>query len=70
VVPLTTNVERVYPSESLVTVNKNRGKAMADQIATVSKRRLVNREGRLSGEDLAGVEHAIAIQLQLVEPPR
>lgn len=70
VVPLTTNVDRVYPSEALVTVKRKRAKAMADQIATVSKRRLVNREGRLSSEDLAGVEHAIAVQLQLVEPPR
>jgi mRNA-degrading endonuclease toxin of MazEF toxin-antitoxin module len=38
---------------------------MADQIATVSKRRLVNRTGRLSGKDMQRVEHAISVQLQL-----
>jgi hypothetical protein len=38
---------------------------MADQIATVSKRRLAHLAGKLSGRDMQRVEHAIAIQLQL-----
>ena len=65
VVPLTSNVEHVYPSETLVRFEGESRKAMADQIATVSKRRLVNKTGRLSGKDMQRVEHAISIQLQL-----
>ncbi len=69
VVPLTTNVRRVFPSEALVRLEGESVKAMADQIATVSKRRLVNRTGRLSGRDMERVEHAISIQLQLTSAP-
>lgn len=66
VVPLTSNVERVYPSEALVRLEGESRKAMADQIATISKRRLVKKTGRLSGKDMQRVEHAISIQLQLI----
>jgi mRNA interferase MazF len=65
VVPLTTNVDRVYPSEALVTVRGRRHKAMADQLTTVSKERLQNRIGRLSSTDVQAVEQAIKVQLQL-----
>jgi mRNA interferase MazF len=40
VVPLTTNVDRVYPSEAVVKVRGKKHKAMADQLTTVSKTRL------------------------------
>lgn len=65
VLPLTTNVDRVYPSEALVTVRGKRHKAMADQLTTVSKARLDNRVGRLSEGDLKAVEQAIRVQLGL-----
>jgi mRNA interferase MazF len=65
VVPLTTNVDRVYPSEALVKVRGKKHKAMADQLTTVSKTRLENRVGRLSDSDMQHVEHAIKVQLEL-----
>jgi len=65
VVPLTTTVDRLYPSEALVTVRRKQHKAMADQLTTVSKRRLQNRAGRLSKIDLGAVEQAIKVQLEL-----
>ena len=65
VVPLTTNVDRVYPSEALVKVGGKKHKAMADQLTTVSKRRLQNRFGRLSSIDMQAVEQAIKVQLEL-----
>ncbi len=37
VVPLTSKAGRVYPSEALVTFKGKQGKAMADQLTTVSK---------------------------------
>lgn len=65
VVPLTTNVSRVYVAEALVSVGAQSSKAMADQIATISKRRLGRRLGRLSAQDMAGVERAVRVQLSL-----
>ena len=65
VVPLTTTVDRLYPSEALVTVRRKQYKAMADQLTTVSKHRLQNRAGRLSKIDMGAVEQAIKVQLEL-----
>jgi mRNA interferase MazF len=65
VVPVTTNVERLYPAEAYVTVDGARHKAMADQIATASKQRLRDRIGKLHPKDMAGVERAIKTQLGL-----
>jgi mRNA interferase MazF len=66
VVPLTTSVDRLYPSEAYVTVRGKQHKAMADQLTTVSKSRLDNRVGRLSEADLKGVEQAVQVQLGLM----
>ena len=65
VVPLTSNIDRLYPSEAYVTLNGKQGKALADQLAIVSKLRLFNRLGALSGDDLHKVGEAIKIQLDL-----
>lgn len=66
VAPLTSKTDRVYPSEALVALNRRQSKAMADQLTTVSKERLLNRAGELSGADIQKVEHAVCIQLGLV----
>lgn len=65
VVPLTTSVDRLYPSEAYVMVKGKRHKAMADQLTTVSKVRFMDLMGRLSKSDLQGVGHAIKVQLGL-----
>ena len=66
VVPLTTSVERLYPSEAYVVVAGERRKAMADQITTASKRRLRRRVASLSQGDLTAVEQAVRVQLGLI----
>ena len=65
VVPLTTSVDRIFPSEAEVKVRRKKHKAMADQLTTVSKRRLQNRIGRLTETDMQAVEQAIKLQLEL-----
>lgn len=65
VVPLTTRAGRIYPSEATVTVNRRPNKAMADQLTTVSKLRMIDRVARLSSADMANVETAIRVQLGL-----
>jgi len=63
VVPLTSNIDCLYPSEAAVTIDSKESKAMADQLATVSKERLLGRIGVLSGGDMHKIEEAIKIQL-------
>ena len=65
VVPLTSKTDRLYPSEALVIFNGNESKAMADQLATVSKLRLFKRKGILSEEDMLRINEAIKIQLDI-----
>jgi mRNA interferase MazF len=63
VVPLTSNIERLYPSEAYVSIKGERRKAMADQLTTVSKSRLSNRLTKLSTVDMEQVEKVVLIQL-------
>jgi mRNA interferase MazF len=63
VVPLTSQTERLYPGEAMVTLNGEPSKAKADQIATASKKRLHNKVGSLSLTDMAAVEKAVLLQL-------
>jgi mRNA interferase MazF len=65
VVPLTSNVDKLYPSEAEILFEGKESKAMADQLATVSKERLFKRAGILSQEDMHKVEEAIKVQLDI-----
>ncbi len=63
VVPITSQVAKVYPGETLITLNGEQRKAMADQIMTASKQRLKSKLGNLSRPDVAAVESAVLLQL-------
>ena len=65
VIPLTSQIGRVYPSEALVIFDGKPAKAMADQAATVSKERLLNRAAHLSADEMQEIERAVRIQLGL-----
>jgi len=65
VIPLTSNVARLYPSEAYVTLQGTQRKAMDDQLTTVSKLRLRDRLGALGSFDLEAVERAVCTQLAL-----
>ena len=65
VVPLTSKADRLYPSEAIVVFEGKESKAMADQLATVSKERLFRQAGILSQEDIHKIEGAIKIQLDI-----
>lgn len=54
----------------MVTVSRKRSKAMADQLTTVSKLRLLNRAGKLTRADMREVERALMIQLDLFDASR
>ena len=65
VVPLTGSIGKLYPSEAYVTFRGKQSKAMADQLTTVSKERLINRAGALSVTDMERVNQAITTQLDI-----
>ncbi|MDP2931449.1 MAG: type II toxin-antitoxin system PemK/MazF family toxin [Chloroflexota bacterium] len=65
VVPLTSKTDRLYPSEAVVVFEGKESKAMADQLATVSKQRLFRCSGTLSQKDMHKIEEAIKIQLDI-----
>jgi mRNA interferase MazF len=65
VIPITSNTDRLFPSEAYVTVAGKKGKAMADQLATVSKERLSKRIGSVSDDEMNMVVEAIKTQLDL-----
>jgi len=68
VVPISSNVSRVYPCEAAIDLNGEPRKAMADQIATVSKQRLKSKLGTVSREDMLSLARAIRLQLGLDGP--
>ena len=66
VVPVTKSTDKLYPCETYITVKKKSAKAMADQIMTVSKERLINKIGILSNEEMLGINHILKVQLALL----
>lgn len=65
VVPLTSNTQRQYPGEAIVTIADKSSKAMADQIMAADKARLRDCLGALSKADMLAVEDAIKLHLGL-----
>jgi mRNA interferase MazF len=65
VVPLSSQITKLYPCEAFVTIQGKRSKAMADQITTVSKQRLTRYLDRIGVEEMHVIELAIKLQLGL-----
>lgn len=67
VVPLSSNTQKIYPGEALVTVAGQSSKAMADQIMASDKSRLKSQLGSVSKADMQAVEDAIRVHLGLAK---
>ena len=65
VVPITSNVGRIYPGEAVVMCDGQSSKAMADQIMAADKARLKSRLDVLSKADMLLVEDAVKVHLAL-----
>jgi mRNA interferase MazF len=63
VVPISSQMEKMYPCEARITIHNKSHKAMADQIGTVSKKRLTNKLGKVTALEMEAVEQAIQFQL-------
>ncbi len=63
VVPISSQIDRLYPAEAFISLNGERRKAMADQMTTATKQHLQRRLGVLSREDVDAVVRAVCLQL-------
>ena len=67
VLPLTSNVDSLYPGEARVDVKGKPARALGDQIRSIDKKRLRSRIGCLSQNELRSVDDALRVTLEL--PP-
>lgn len=65
VIPLSSKTRRLYPSETIVQIEGKPGKAMADQIMTVSSLRFIRKIGKVDHFEMAAIENIIKRQLDL-----
>ena len=65
VLPVTSNVDALYPGEALVKIRGKPARALGDQIRSVDKKRLRTRIGRLSQTELHDIDKALRITLSL-----
>jgi mRNA interferase MazF len=63
--PITSNVDSLYPGEAMIDVKGRPGRALGDQIRSIDKRRLKARVGTLTADEMARIDEALAITLSL-----
>lgn len=66
VLPVTSNVESLYPGEARIEVRGAPARVLGDQIRSIDKTRLRSRIGRLTKQELLSVENAVQITLDLL----
>ena len=59
VIPLTSNVSRLYPGEAVITINGIQNKAMTDQIMSADKSRLKSEIAVVSDKEMLSLETAM-----------
>ena len=65
VLPLTSNVDSLYPGEAIVVVDGKPARALGDQIRSLDKSRLRSRIDTVSQDELAAIDEAIRIPFAL-----
>jgi mRNA interferase MazF len=65
VAPITSVIKMVYPFEVEININGKSSKVMLDQIRTIDHRRLGEKLGQVSQEELSQVEKAIKLVLHI-----
>jgi mRNA interferase MazF len=65
ILPVTSNVESIYPGEARVVVRGGAARALGDQIRSVDKERLRSRIATLTADEMTAVEDAMRITLAL-----
>ena len=65
VLPLTSNVESLFPGEVLIRTGGKNAREIGDQIRSLDKKRLRSRISTLSQEEIAAVDEALRVTLNL-----
>jgi mRNA interferase MazF len=65
VLPITSNIDSLYPGEAMIDVKGRPGRALGDQIRSIDKRRLKARVSTLTADEMTRVDEALAITLGL-----
>ncbi len=65
VVPVSSQIQKIYPSETKITVLGKTSKAMADQLTTVSELRFIKKITDISEKEMNDIEDKIKFQLDL-----
>jgi len=65
VLPITSNVDSLYPGEAMIDVKGRPGRALGDQIRSIDKRRLKARVSALTADEMTRIDEALAITLGL-----
>lgn len=65
VVPVTSNLEKVFEFHAVVVIAQKKGKAMLDQIRTIDKSRLGTKICSLTHEEMLDVDRALKLVLAL-----
>ena len=65
VLPITSNVDSVFPGEALITVRGKPGRALGDQIRSIDKSRLKARVGTVTPAEMVRLEEALVVTLGL-----
>ncbi len=66
VAPMTSSKPaKIYPWEAAISLGGDKSKALADQIRTVSKMRLINLAGAANAREMSALNDALRFQLSL-----
>jgi mRNA interferase MazF len=63
VLPVTSNVDSLYPGEALIRIKGQPGRALGDQVRSLDKIRLQSRIGSLTAEEMVAVDEALLVTL-------
>jgi len=63
VLPVTSNVDSLYPGETLIRIKGQPGRALGDQIRSLDKIRLQSRIGSLTAVEMVAVDEALLVTL-------
>ena len=65
VVPLTSRMKKVYPGETIISLNGKAVRVLGNQIMTVSALRFTNKIGKVTDAEMKRIEQVLIIQLGL-----
>ncbi len=59
IVPLTSNIDKIYPFEALINSSPKPSKACCDQIQTISIKRVLKKYGHISFKEIVALNYAL-----------